>query len=389
MSKSFETTPTRCSTQSLSTPSQSLKAQKTPSWFVPMNNTHCETCGKEQQIEDCLTCSKCDKAFHMSCTELPTYELVKYAKRNLYRRKYICRICVEKLHPSDTANIIQNRLINNKSGDQDSDEYLKRLQELSNELKCKEKNEEDLKREVEKLRQEEKKLTEEVERKDKQVRNVMKELQRSNDHRAMLQEQVSSLQKRNERQKEKEEKEKEEELRKTIREETKEIEGALKELNKRLARVENAAVEENCRPTSEEPAASKQMTQHPGGPQRGSFTYGRRSQGRGPRCFGCGRLGHIVRNCYQQQRRYTQYRYNNDRSNYTRANSYSYNTNTHPYPHQRTQSYNEENERFLRPTVRPMHPQASPYRNTNMYESQPQRQHRVSYGNPSIGPLYF
>ena len=65
--------------------SQSAASHKTPSWFVPLSNPLCEACGKNKDIEECLNCTKCSNFFHITCTGLPDYELVKYFKKNLYK----------------------------------------------------------------------------------------------------------------------------------------------------------------------------------------------------------------------------------------------------------------------------------------------------------------
>ena len=90
MSKSYESTPT-CTRP---TNTHTTSTHKTPSWFAPLsgNDTYCEACGKNQQLEDSLTCSKCNKFFHFSCTELANYELVKYQKTSLYKRKAIRKV---------------------------------------------------------------------------------------------------------------------------------------------------------------------------------------------------------------------------------------------------------------------------------------------------------
>ena len=77
------------------------------SWFVPLEKK-CHEC--LQAIDDTrnnnfITCDKCSCDFHLNCTSLPPYELVKYVKKNLYKRKFICRSCVEKIHPKELKSI--------------------------------------------------------------------------------------------------------------------------------------------------------------------------------------------------------------------------------------------------------------------------------------------
>ena len=84
------------------------KAPVTPgasaSWFVSIERK-CNVCLKPASDEECITCDKCSEDCHLTCSDLPAYELVKYFKKNLYKRKYMCCHCVEKIHPNDVKRI--------------------------------------------------------------------------------------------------------------------------------------------------------------------------------------------------------------------------------------------------------------------------------------------
>ena len=75
--------------------------------FVP-SEAKCQKCSQAITDQFFVVCKKCEVAIHYSCTELPLYELVKYMKENLYRRKFACSECVEKIHAQEYATLKEN-----------------------------------------------------------------------------------------------------------------------------------------------------------------------------------------------------------------------------------------------------------------------------------------
>lgn len=387
MSKSYDTTPTHAHTSVAAR--TSLSTQKTPSWFIPLeeNKEDCEACGKTRQLEDNLTCSKCKKYFHFSCTELPNYELVKYYKTNLYKRKYICPICINNLHPRDLHNITQNRL-QKKDEDKCEEEEESNIKNLTIELHDREeeiflakKKMDEAKRENEYLRKCNEKLKEELIKNDNKITELVKELdaiqQRATTQEACLEQELKNTRQRQELQRE----EVSEELRKAVRSETSTIIDSLHAMNERLERLEKMTEE----PEGEEVNQPEEETEQPNRPQQRQPTNipARRPP---PNCYNCGKLGHLARQCYFRQRPFY-------RSRPYRPNDYQYRRNQHMYSNRRQnyvysnrQSFREEfprdeMERY-RTTQNNSNGELKVYP-TQPYKNQSHPQHYQQYRQPS------
>ena len=61
----------------------------------------CGVCKRTCVEEASILCEKCNTTYDLKCTGLPPHEIVKYQKKHLYKRKYACQACIEKIHPSE------------------------------------------------------------------------------------------------------------------------------------------------------------------------------------------------------------------------------------------------------------------------------------------------
>ena len=332
------------------------KTSTSASWFVPVKNAICYACGLDEGKEQTITCDKCLSPLQLSCTKVPDYELVKYFKKNLYRRKFVCETCIRKIHPKDLQKITQLRQhtanITNteeackseEDSEDEDEEHHSTVQEENKEIEVLEDDEEEMKKVLHKdikdiIREETKimrlSMMQDVNNKFRKMEAVqiamekqLHEVQPQAESRVEAQTQIRPNNQEEEEEEEEEREEEEEaeddeeekqqqqafynEIRKMIKEETKEV-------FERLKKIEDSCKEKSD--TNTQPASSNEAQQRPeirplpaGRPRPPQFRRPpplRRPLPRPmpppmrrppPQCFNCGKWGHIARDCYWQSR---------------------------------------------------------------------------------------
>lgn len=134
----------------------------------------CQTCDASRDLEPYLTCDKCGNDIHFTCTNLPSYELFKYTKKHIYKRKFNCEQCITSQYITDIQHITASITLQTtrKSTCEDltkiKEKFDRKLKEKEIELREERSRAEEVEkinnRRIEELLEEEMKLNEEIER---------------------------------------------------------------------------------------------------------------------------------------------------------------------------------------------------------------------------------
>ena len=297
--------------------SRNASPSSSASWFVPLNVAHpkkCSTCEEEVTIERTITCEKCKNEYHITCTELPTYELIKYFKKNIYKRKYTCKDCVLKLYPKDGEAVEESRrpCEQKKATAKSESDLLRGLQE---EIAAKNRKIEELAKYIEEVNRErpadalqdddEATRLEFVEEVKALIKEETKELLKSFDNRLKKMEEANDVNRLDVKVVQEESIQqtrpaKESPVKQVTNEPANQqptheekdnfmdkikslvSEEAEKAINRRNEREQNERIQNERAPIDR--------------PQ--GYRYPRYASGRRPTCFCCGRPGHIARQCY-------------------------------------------------------------------------------------------
>ena len=376
------------------------------SWFVPIENPKCRVCAQDEDMEDVIACEKCNNIFHISCTKLPTYELVKYRKKNLYKRKFVCRECIEKLHSKDCQAVEAARLSTDSESETEASKLRKDLRACQEELKKKEDTIEKLLRKIQKLED-----------------NATKQ-QDSGEVRQEEEEEIKPDKKEEER------RQFVEELKNIIRDETKDM---MKNFHERLEKIEAKNNEkqgpedrtvENLPPQEEEQQqetdeeekdyaeelrkivreeTEQALRQRETAQVKQQNPNKQRFPNRKTACYNCGKIGHLARNCYHRFNRFNAPRFNrfNRRDDMSRFRTMQFkssneainviplhqlarNTETYiPHPSQQPQAHHQQYQQY----PQQFHTQSIPVnqQGTYVYEQPVYRPHTF----PSIPPTNF
>ena len=245
-----------------------------PRFVAVDNGRECGECHKTIASDNMIDCDKCPCYYHLSCTGLPAYELVKYTKKNLYKRKYACKKCVEKLHPADTHKIEE---IINKATEEEQ-------RRMETDLR---KTNEEYKEEIERLNAKVNELKtriekeEEEEEEEEEARSAPPSIAPS-DYEAQLRELVSSIV--------------------TEKLEEQKSAGLGEQINNRLSKIEERLTGDSAKEHKEKEHKEKEGKAAP--PQKPKLQRPPLSHppSRPPTCYSCGKPGHISINCYSRNR---------------------------------------------------------------------------------------
>ena len=106
--------------------------------MVDDDPTLCQKCHKDIDADnhERLVCDKCTQSFHLPCTLLPTYEIVKYFKKNLYKRKYVCKSCIEKVHLKDVQRLTPHNPQLIQEEKTENEDLRKKIEEYEEKIEC-------------------------------------------------------------------------------------------------------------------------------------------------------------------------------------------------------------------------------------------------------------
>lgn len=314
--------------------------------FVELDICVCGKCGKncektDQEDSQVLVCDKCDKRYHLNCTDLPPYELLKYLNKHNFKRKYVCFICVSEMMPREYHRLSQNTTTQSTCGNcpelrGENKNLLKRIATLEEQLKKEEKKREGMLESLELMEGE-----------------LMSGRRRV--------EELTELRERCLEEQEKQSRERRELLRSltAFEEEMKNQDEKIRELESRRTEPEGKrrSSSGNEHPPNCIAAALSKMNTKIEEMEKKMDGITQQQARKVPTCYYCGKVGHISRNCFKQRNDqwYSRGRWNDRFDNRRQWNSrrgWQNNQNNWHYNQRRPWSNNTrnyENYRMPRP----------------------------------------
>lgn len=292
-------------TTNASTPSSPTGASQSPTFVVSQNL--CSACNIP--ATDFLQCKKCNAIRHYICTDLPVYEIVKYTKENLYHRKYACKNCVYKLHQQE-MDVISDKMKHPQRIDGNElllNDYKKRLEIKNKELTSIYETASRTIGEKNEVRDENVKLQEEIRSLQRKNEDLLLTItvydQKFTEYEEKERMAIESTKKKDEDSQEELKQETHDESRKISNKETQELRELMEQQQQRTRQemdvlkhmIENITAMQQRPREPVQPANNINQHQQPYYRPR---TYRRPP----PTCYGCGRRGHLARDCYSTRR---------------------------------------------------------------------------------------
>lgn len=299
----------------------------------------CGLCDQPTNKANELKCERCSSKYHLSCTSLPVFELLKYFKHN--KRKFQCEKCIIETNKNEYDKLKSTvKIQNNNPMEKEKVQLMKSIRNLEEELQQQEERIRSLEKENRELRRCKVDLVngmntyeEELKRKERKIEELERHHKNEREGNAVKLEESSDSEDEDD-----EDITAQDEL--CTNETLKHIMKKIEELERKIdskQKKEEKPFPIGYEKTTNEENVIKLWQEKPS-----------------VRCYFCGKPGHIIRNCYRRQ---NQHNFNNY-GNYRRYQNQQYN-----YKSYHNRQYN--NYRPSQPMYRPSQNDQSTYHNGN------------------------